>query len=359
MGRAGLALALAVLAVILSAGALAFTVIRSVSAGPECQTLAWDSIPDDADLPEGWIVGTSNFFVGSMTATLDGPASFDGSGDGSIFATVTCYGSDGAQAIARSRTAETNAGNTVSDVDVGDTGYAVGDDTTGTTGMHFLRDELVAFLAISGTVDEVDLLVVAEAFDQAIRTAQPGSVPTARPVGQSTPPPFEPDPSDDAFPEESDFPEESPVAPELEAMLPSAVDDQPFVIYSASGADLPPDSPGSRSLMASLRAIDRSAEDLEVAEAYDELEALDLYFFAFRLPGEDGAALREMILESWLSANATGVTQEAVTLADRELIRVSYGDGEADVYVYTREDAVILIQTRDADLAEAGAGALP
>ena len=41
------------------------------------------------------------------------------------------------------------------------------------------------------------------------------------------------------------------------------------------------------------------------------------------------------------------------------MIRVSYGDDEADAYVVTNEDAVIIIHTSDPNLAEAAAAALP
>jgi hypothetical protein len=354
-----LALALGALAVVLSAGALAFTVVRSISGAPNCQSLAWDSAPAAENLPAGWAIATSNFFVGSLTATLDGPASTDETSDGSIFATVTCYAGDAAEALARSRAADADtAGNTVAELDLGDVGYSVGNESSGTTAMHFMRDDLTAHLAVSGSVAEEDLFAVAEAFDLAIRDARAGRAPSAAPGQAEIPPENSAEPIDE-LPLESDLPEESPVAPELEAMLPTVIDGAPFIANSANGADVPADTPGSRALMASLRAMDKTPADLQVAEAYDESETLDLYLLAFRLPGEDGAVLREMILESWLSANAAGVTQEPVTLADKEFVHVSYGDEDADAYVFTNEDAVIIVHTADAALAEAAAAALP
>jgi hypothetical protein len=224
--------------------------------------------------------------------------------------------------------------------------------------MHFMRDDLTAHLAVSGSVAEEDLFAVAEAFDLAIRDARAGEVPTAAPGQAELPPEDSAEPIDE-LPLESNLPEESPVAPELEAMLPTVIDGAPFLANSANGADVPADTPGSRALMASLRAMNKTPADLQVAEAYDESETLDLYLLAFRLPGEDGAVLRGMILESWLSANAAGVTQEPVTLADKEFVHVSYGDEDADAYVFTNEDAVIIVHTSDPALAEAAAEALP
>ena len=358
-GRVWLALALGALAVILSAGALAISLLRSDGSATDCQTLAWDSIPEAADLPDGWAVTTSDFIVGSLIATVDGPASADATSDASIFATVTCYAGDAVQALARSRAAEAATGSTIESLDLGDDGYQVGSESAGTTAVHFLRNDLVTHLEVSGSVDQGELMSVAEAFDTAIRTAQPGSIPTPGAGGQATAPPLgSVEPTDD-FPLESDLPAESPAAPELEAMMPKVINGQTFVINSATGADLPADSPGSRALMASLRASDKTAADLQVAEAYDEAETLDLYLLGFRLPDGDGEELRDLVLDSWLAANVTGVTQETVTFGDRELIRVSYGDDQPDVYLYTREDAVILIHTLDAALAEAAAAALP
>lgn len=354
-----LALALGALAVVLSAGVLAFTFVRAISGAPNCQSLAWDSAPAPEDLPDGWAIATSNYFVGSLTATLDGPASTVETSDGSIFATVTCYAGDAAEALARSRAADADtAGNTVAELDLGDVGYSVGNASSGTTAMHFMRDDLTAHLAVSGSVAEEDLFAVAEAFDLAIRGARAGRAPTAAPGQAEVPPDDSAEPIDE-LPLESDLPEESPVAPELEAMLPTVIDGAPFIANSANGADVPADTPGSRALMASLRAMDKTPADLQVAEAYDESETLDLYLLAFRLPGEDGAVLREMILESWLSANAAGVTREPVTLANKEFVHVSYGDEDADAYVFTNEDAVIIVHTADAALAEAAAEALP
>ena len=359
-GRVRLALGLGMLAVILSAAALAVAVVRPFSSGTDCQELAWDSVPEAADLPDGWTVATSNFFVGSLTATVDGPASTDATSDGSVFATVTCYAGDAAQALSRSRAAEAaTAGNTVADLDIGDVGYSVGNEESGTIAVHFLRDDLVTYLAVSGSVEEADLLAVAEAFDVAIAGARTGRATTPGPAGVTEPPSIgSPEPSDE-LPLESLLPSESPAAPELLAMLPATIEGTPFLSNSANGADVPADTPGSRALMASLRAIDKAPEDLQVAEAYDESETLDLYLLAFRLPGGDGAALRDIVLDTWLSAGGEGVAKEPLTLGGRDVIRVSYGDDEADAYVVTNEDAVIIIHTSDPNLAEAAAAALP
>jgi hypothetical protein len=96
-----------------------------------------------------------------------------------------------------------------------------------------------------------------------------------------------------------------------------------------------------------------------VAQAYDQADELDLYFVAFSLPGAEPAAFRTLILQSWLVSGAEGVTVEDVELAGKTLTRVDYGDELADAYLYSTGDAVILMHTSSADLAESGAAALP
>ena len=73
------------------------------AAASDCQARAWDSIPEERALPDGWAVTATNFFVGNSTVTLEGPAADTETGEGVMYATVTCYGNDGSEALARSR----------------------------------------------------------------------------------------------------------------------------------------------------------------------------------------------------------------------------------------------------------------
>src|SRR6188474_1180168 len=103
-----LALGFAALAVGLVA--LGWTLFASGRGASDCQARAWDSIPEERALPDGWAVTATNFFVGNSTITLEGPAADTDTGEGVVYATVTCYGNDGSEALARSRAADASAG---------------------------------------------------------------------------------------------------------------------------------------------------------------------------------------------------------------------------------------------------------
>jgi hypothetical protein len=149
------------------------------------------------------------------------------------------------------------------------------------------------------------------------------------------------------------------VAPALEALLPTSVDGTAFTVESLTGADILAADPGSRALTAALRALGKEPTDLLVAQSYDAAEETDLSFLAFQLPGVELATLRTLVMQNWLVAEGEGVTVEEVELSGKTLTLVDYGDDLAPSYAYNHEDVVILMQTSDETLAEAGAAALP
>ena len=112
-------------------------------------------------------------------------------------------------------------------------------------------------------------------------------------------------------------------------------------------------------MTAGLRALGKSPADLELAEAYDENQAVDLYLFGFRLPGADPEALKSLVLNSWLVADAEGVTTEDVELGGKTMTHVDYGDDFPDAYVYSLGETAIIIYSGSQDLAKAAAEALP
>ena len=142
-------------------------------------------------------------------------------------------------------------------------------------------------------------------------------------------------------------------------MLPAEIGGTPFIVQSFTGADAFGNDAGSRAVTAGLRALGKSPADLELAEAYDQNESLDLYLFAFRLPGADPEALHSLVLDSWLVADAEGVTSEQVELGGKTVTHVDYGDEFQDAYVYSLGDTAVIIQSGSPDLAAAAAEALP
>jgi hypothetical protein len=145
----------------------------------------------------------------------------------------------------------------------------------------------------------------------------------------------------------------------LEGLLPTDIGGTPFIVETFTGADAFGNDAGSRAVTAGLRTLGKSPADLELAEVYDENQAVDLYLFAFRLPGADPEALRSLVLDSWLVADAEGVTTEEVELGGKTMTHVDYGDDFPDAYLYSLGDVAIIIHSGSEQLAEAAAEALP
>ncbi len=360
-GRSNLPLILSVIALVAAGLGLAWSALFSGgAAAADCQARAWDALPADDALPDGWSVETTSFFSNNLSVNLAGPVASEQTPEGAIYATVTCYGRDANEALARSRAGDSGSPAGTSDLTgIGEAGYSVGDDLSGLTAIHFRRGDLVAYVVVAGTVTSEELRTTAQAFDQAIQSAKAGDIPSPRPRATAATESFEPEPSVDATSPASNSPEPSGPASDLEAHHPTEIEDTAFITDSATGADILQDDPGSRAMTAALRALGKTPADLQVVQAYDENDELDLYFVAFSLPGADPEAFRTLILQSWLVADAEGVTIEEVELGDKTLTRVDYGDELADAYLYATGDAVILLHTSSADLAEAGAAALP
>jgi hypothetical protein len=352
---------------ILAGVALAWSLFFSGTRGADdCHARAWDSIPEERDLPDGWTVAATSFFVGNMTVTLEGPAADAETGEGVIYTTVTCYGKDSAEALARSRAADASTGSPTSDLDgIGEEGYQI-DDGTGLSAIHFRRSDLVSYLVVAGNVTPEELRAAAEAFDQAMIDAKAGDIPTIEPAGTTAPggespivepPVIDPSALPSAPPAES--PAGEPASPELDALLPKEIGGTPYVVSTYIATDVFGDDAGSRAVTAGLRELGKSPADLELAEAYDQNQAVDLYLFAFRLPGADPEALRSLVLDSWLVAGAEGVTTEEVELGGKTLTHVEYGDEFPEAYLYSVGDVAVILHTGSEELAVEAAQALP
>ena len=106
---------LALLAVVLSAGALGYVVFgRSGADLTACRTAAWSAIPSRDDLPRDWNLGSTDLNANGMTISILGPAPADGStSQAVVYASITCYGDVAATALDENRKAAEAAGSTV------------------------------------------------------------------------------------------------------------------------------------------------------------------------------------------------------------------------------------------------------
>lgn len=360
---------LAVLAVALAGVALVVGLMNLLGSGrSSCQAASWDAVPAGARLPAGWTVGTTDYYLDSQTTTLVGPATDETTGGGAlVYASVSCYAGSAGDALHRSRTSAEAAGATIDALpELGDEAYAMSDPSTGSSAYHIRRGALLAYLAVSGTVAPVELDQVAAAVDAAMVTAQGGAAAEAPTTAVTRPSPTaaagetpgtSAEPS--SGPGESAEPTAGPVAAGLEAILPAEVDGVTLAKDSTTADVILTDGAASRALVAALRSLGKSASDLLMAQAYDDTGTLEASVLGFQLPGVDGATLRTIILETWLLADAPGVTAAEVTLSGKTLTRVSYGDEGSISYVYVHDDAVLVIETTNEEQATRIAASLP
>lgn len=359
-----------VIAVIALAVALRSALVAPASG---CQTTAWNAVPAEGSLPSGWAIAASDFTPTGVTSTLSGPQASDGSGTPTtVYTTVSCFGNDASQAVERSRTAAAAAGQTVRSMNgLGDEAYSTTDAASGGMAIQFRRGTLVGYTAATESIPAGDLEAIATAFDDAMRSAEAGA--TLPPAGGST----------DSGPSGSpgsgspaagtpDIPGSSPssgagaspsaaasaAAPELEALLPIAVNGTTLTRDSAVGSDVLGGATAGRALSAALRNLGADPKKLHVAEAYDASGTIDLSMLAFAIDGLDTKQLRSTILSVWLSAGGPGVKTSSATMSGHQATVVDYGDKGTISYVIVDGKAIVVIETSDSTLAKQAAAAL-
>jgi hypothetical protein len=342
---------LAVLAVVLAAGAIAFVVLRGPST-PDltaCRTAAWAAIPDPDNLPPDWKLTSTDLNANGMTISILGPQPADSTTkQPAVYASITCYGDAAATALAKDRAAATSAGARVTKRSANFDAFDIDNPTTGTLTTLFRVNGLVGQVASGGASPE-DLAVITQAVAAAMgdetASGTAGVTSTDAATGSE-----EPLPTD----EESLEPDPTPIAPELEAKMPTSISGSPLSVDSFTADNFFTD-PASRAFIAEVRTLGIDLAKLQVAEAGDASQTVNLAAYGFRLPGGDIAKLVPAIERTWLSSGTAGVKQSSVSLGGKAFTKIDYGDGGA-AYVYRGADYVIVIETTDpAAAAEAAA----
>ncbi len=314
-----------------------------------CRTIAWESLPDNDALPEGWTVTGSGFYTDGYGASFSGPVA-SGSPAPVINVRVSCYGSDGHLAVTRSHDADLAVGGTdVPFADVGDEALATKDRTGTTTSVYVRRGQLVASIASQG-VSADDLEEAAGAIDDAMDTAEsavaeasPGAEPNASDEGEV--------PTDELG---TDVPDETPTHtfPELEAILPKTVEGAPFVSESTTATEVMSGDPSGEALFQWLTQNGKTSDQLEFADSSDPTGTVDADFTALRVDGIAAAKLRAELIATWLSADTTGVTPVNKTIGGKPVQVIDYGDGGSIDYVFDQGDAVIVLSSSDPAVVE-------
>jgi hypothetical protein len=353
-----LAVVAALVLALVAIGLSAVAILRPAPTG--CQAAAWNAVPIANEIPSGWTIGATDIYPDNQTTTIAGPISSTGAGGATVYASVTCFGDSAAGAVDRSEQASRAAGRSVTTLDgIGEAGYAIAGSTTAGSALQFRRGPLVAYLAGSGGVTAADLRQVGLAVDAALRRAlgDAGAVAPPAPSSAATPA-ASAVASAGASPQPS-LALASPVAPELEALMPRAVTGRPLVVQSATGDQVLGTDAASKALVAALDSFGKKPTDLQIAQAYDASSTLDLTVLGFRVPGISAAKLQPAVLQTWLFAGATGVTTKEATVGGVKVTEVTYGGSTSVSYVAARKDAVIIVQSADPALAAAALAALP
>jgi hypothetical protein len=324
-----------------------------------CQSKAWGAAPAAASLPAGWTIGATQYQPNVLSVTISGPAPADQtSASPVVYATVSCYADDAAGAVSRSQTAAAAAGMlVVSQSDYGEQGYSATDSASGSTFIQFRIGNVVSYVAASGDATAADVTTIASAFDVALGgNGLTAAIPTVAPTDTGAIPT-----GDTGTPGASDLPTTEPslAAPELEAALPTTVGGTTLSVSSATGTTVLGTDPGSRAIAAALRTAGVPVDAFRAAQAYDPSGTVDLTITAFRVEGMTSDALKTIVLNSWLSAGAAGVTTSDTTVSGRAATKVDYGDGGAPSYLVVNGEIVFVVETSDATLATQAVAALP
>jgi hypothetical protein len=355
---------IALLAIILALGAIAFVALRGTSEDlTACRTAAWGAIPSRDDLPASWTIGSTDLSANGMTISLLGPASADGTSQPVVVASVTCYGNSAETALDQNRKAAAAARATLAPRDAAGDAYDVVNVSTGSTTTFFRVGQLIAQVADSGAVAQADREAITTALASAMGQSGAAGVAGVGPTDDAN---SSLDPGSDD-PGAVD-PSGAPFAPELEALLPKAIVDHssagspppsiPLTTQSASATDVFGGDPNARALAARIRALGGTLDKLQIAQAFDDTGAIDLSIIAFRLPGADLAKLKSAVIDTWLSAGADGVKKTEITLGGKTVTKVDYGDGQTIEYVFAKADYVVVIDTADLDVATQAAAQL-
>jgi hypothetical protein len=355
---------LSVVAIVVSLGAVAFTVLRGGGAGSSdsCRTLAWDALPNDSSLPDGWTVTAGNFYADGAGNSLVGPETADGSAPETLYLQVTCYGGDSHLAMTRSHQSALGSGSTDAKglPAVGDESFATEDPTNGSTSVYVRRGGLVAVLVVPTTLDPANLEQVVRAVDGSMASAgSTAARPTARPP-VANPSGGVDEPTAEAS--GSDEPVGTPMhgALELEALLPKAVGGVALTRQSTTGMTAIGSDPAiQEALTTFLAKLGKTPADLQSAEAYDETGVSDVGIFAYRVSGITGPVLGQAIVDSDSVAAGSGVTSTKETIGGKAVTHIRYSEISGDDYVYVKGDVVFDVTTGDPATAIQALTALP
>ncbi len=145
--------------------------------------------------------------------------------------------------------------------------------------------------------------------------------------------------------------------PELEGLLPTSLGGVALTVESQSGVDL---ATKSSVFDAFLGSLGKTRADFSVASAYST-GGLRAEIGAWRVRGADPALMLQGFKTALQSSSTTPLTQAEETVAGRQVARI--GDPgqltHGPLYVVSRGDTLLFVQTPEPALAEEAIGKLP
>jgi hypothetical protein len=352
---------LSVVAMLVAVGAVVVVLIRGSDTSGQadakaCRTVTWDAVPSAASLPAGWEIASTRFLVDVLTTTLAGPTPSGSTQGPTAFISISCYGTDAQLAFARDHDSAVGAGSTdLSVPQLGDESAAVTSTRTVSNTIFVRRGILVADITAPTTVDQAVLQSVAGAVDAAMvqaLSASPRPSSTGASPGAVASPAALASVEPSAIPSVGPSPSPAPVshvAPDLEALLPKAVEGAAMTSQSVSGTAALGTDATSTSLIASLAKLGKTPADLEIAESHDATGTLQVRLFAFRVKGVKGTDLATAVVTSWMANTTQTPMRSSVTIAGHKLTKVGYPQGPAD-YVYGNASVAFDVETTDETL---------
>ncbi len=162
----------------------------------------------------------------------------------------------------------------------------------------------------------------------------------------------DPNASDDPGTDFSDAPvDDSHDAPDLEALLPTAIGDTALSLQSWTGDSLlTAGDPWSDSVTAFLTTVGKTPADLSAAQAFDATEATDHSVGVFRLDGVPTKALRDAMIAAW-KESYPDLKVSTIKLDGTEVTKGDFGQDAIDSYWYEKDGLVYDIETSDEKVA--------
>jgi thiosulfate dehydrogenase (quinone) large subunit len=141
------------------------------------------------------------------------------------------------------------------------------------------------------------------------------------------------------------------LAPDLEALLPSVIDETALAKASATGDTvLNPSDPTGQSWIAFLSSHGKKPSDFRIAQAADPTNTLDIFVAVFQVAGLDSGVVRQALIDSGGATNSE-MTTTSVTLGGRSVTKVAYVGSSSYSYVYAHANDVFDIQTGNETIA--------